>query len=334
MSQYRVAALTDHSGHSAENSIYAILTELARHEHVSGVEVVSRGLEENRKFFEGDIASSIKAMPVDGAFSYDSTGQQYENSRPINLDDCDIILMRLPRPITDAFLNELDRRFGDKLIINKPAGILETSSKAFLLNFQDLCPPIALCRTVQDIVDFSQRYDLVLKPLKEYGGKGILRIKNGMIHDGQNEFAMLPFLQSQKEYIQTEGYLAMKYLENVKEGDKRLLVVDGEVLASSLRLPASGSWLCNVAQGGESVSSEPDADEIEMVDMIHPVMKRWGVMIYGVDTLVGDDSRRVLSEINTMSIGGFMQAQEQTGRPVIRIMLDKIIKYADERYRK
>jgi len=332
MRKYRFIALTDHSAHSGENSIYAILSELAAHPRTESVELVSRGLAANSDFFEGDMNSSVQAYIVTPDFSFDDSGKQYNASHKLDWNDCDVILMRLPRPIPDHFLDNLSSSFRHKLIVNDPRGILETSNKSFLLNFQGLCPPVKLCRSIEDIQEFASQFDLVLKPLKEYGGKGILKVENERIHDGEEFYDADDYLADLESYIKNEGYIAMKFLENVSLGDKRLLVVDGEILASSLRLPAKDSWLCNVSQGGQSVSSEPDSDEIELVDKIHPVLKQAGVMIYGVDTLVGDDGRRLLSEINTMSIGGFKQAQEQSGKPIISTMLNKIFKYADEKY--
>ena len=137
-------------------------------------------------------------------------------------------------------------------------------------------------------------------------------------------------MESLKESIEKDGYLSMKYLKNVSEGDKRILVVGGEILASSLRLPAKDSWLCNVAQGGKSVSSEVTEREREIIQTINPTLKKKGVLIYGADTLVDDDGKRVLSEVNTLSVGGFPQAEAQTGKPVINTLISKIFEYADE----
>lgn len=331
MKKYKFAVLTDHSGHSSENSMYAILKELSEDPRCEYIDVISRGLESNKNFFDGRFSNDLKAFRVDKNFAFDDSGGMFDRSSGISVDDCDILLMRLPRPIEDDFLLGLSAHFPDKTIINDPIGILKSSNKAFLLNFQKLCPPMKLCHSLDDILNFSKRFEIVLKPLKEYGGKGILRIRGQVLNDGNQDFDTVEYLENLKDYIRDEGFLAMKFLKNVREGDKRLLVVDGEILASSLRMPAEGSWLCNVAQGGYAVSSEPDDDEIKMVDLINPTLNKLGVMIYGVDTLVNDKGRRVISEINTMSIGGFKQAQEQTGLPVIKTMINKIFKYADSK---
>ena len=122
----------------------------------------------------------------------------------------------------------------------------------------------------------------------------------------------------------------MKYLKNVSKGDKRILVVGGQIMASSLRIPAVGSWLCNVSQGGKSVKSEVTMEEEDIVNTISPSLIAEGILIFGVDTLEDDDGKRILSEVNTLSVGGFPQAQKQSQRPIIKMTIDKIFKYADE----
>jgi glutathione synthase len=198
-----------------------------------------------------------------------------------------------------------------------------------LLNFQDVCPPIKLCHSVEEILEFANYHELVLKPLKEYGGKGILRLNKHELQDGDKKYDSETYLKSIETYIQKEGFLAMKFLKNVKQGDKRLIVVDGDIMAASLRMPADGSWLCNVAMGGTSVKTVPDDREIQIIERINPYLKENGILMYGADTLVDDNGDRILSEINTLSIGGFPQAEMQTKRPIIKITIDKIFKYAD-----
>ena len=100
-----------------------------------------------------------------------------------------------------------------------------------------------------------------------------------------------------------------------------------KILAASLRLPAEDSWLCNVAQGGTSVPSQVDADEIKIIETITPKLLEAGILIFGADTLVNDDGKRILSEVNTLSIGGFPQAEKQTGKPILQQTIDAIMQY-------
>ncbi len=333
MKAYRILCLTDHSGHSQENSVYAILSELFVHQRCKEVIVASRGDEANTSFFKHYNFDEIRGTIVSSSFGYDKDGKSYyENSKVYKTADFDIVLMRLPRPMSDDFLLGLKDKFKTKIFINDPFGMISCSSKAFLLNFPELCPPIKLCHSIEDITAFTSQYDTVLKPLRDYGGRGLLKITGQIVHDGTSYHATDRYLSSIEKNIEKDGYIAMKYLENVGQGDKRLIVVGGEIMAASLRLPPDNSWLCNVALGGTSVPAEATEKEKHIVKTINPLLEDNGILIYGVDTLVGDDNTRVLSEINTLSIGGFPQSEKQTGRPIIKETLNKLIEYADARF--
>ena len=330
MRPYKILCLTDHDSHSKENSIYALLTAMSKSERCSELYVASRSASSNKAFFKDHDFNTLFAYKVDGILEYEASKKNlHQHLARISPRDFDVIFLRLPRPVSDSFLLDLDESFSDTCIINKPSGILVTSSKAVLLNFPEVCPPIRLCKSKEEVLDFANQYDLVLKPLREYGGKGIVRIKDGLVNDGHDNIEIELYLDSIESILQSEGVLAMKYLKNVSQGDKRLIVVNGEILAASLRLPSKDTWLCNVAMGGTSVGSEAEAEEIEIIKRISPFLEEKGILIYGADTLVDDDGKRVLSEINTLSIGGFPQAEQQSGRPIIKMTIEKIFTYAD-----
>ncbi len=324
----KVLILTDHSRHSAENSVYALARGMVHHAEIASVDVASRALQENADFFACD-THVLYASPVDADFDFSEDAHYMRKGlRKIDTKGFDLVFMRLPRPLSDAQLRHIDSVFAGTVIINKPSGIINTSSKAFLLNFPSCCPPMRLVTSLDEIQEFAQKFPIVLKPLREYGGKGILRINGEKIDDGSTEYDTTQYLNSLKPVIEQEGFLAMKFLKNVGEGDKRILVVGGEVLASSLRLPAENSWLCNVAQGGRSVPTEVTEEELHIVSEVAPRLRQEGVLICGIDTLVDDEGTRVMSEINTLSVGGFPQSQIQTGRPVINKTLEIILSHA------
>lgn len=111
------------------------------------------------------------------------------------------------------------------------------------------------------------------------------------------------------------------------KGDKRVIVVGGKILGASLRLPAKDSWICNVAMGGSSNHAVADAEEITMVEKINPTLQKMGIVMYGVDTLVGDDGKRILSELNTTSIGGLPQIAALMGQPLVEEAVELIWAY-------
>ncbi len=310
--------LTDHSGHSDQNSVYSLVTTLAADPRCAYVDVASRGDARNHAFFRGGNAQ-VLGTRVTGALVYDAEGAAFASAdRSLDPTAYDVIWLRLPHPVPTAFfafladLAPAPPAASGPVIVNNPAGIAQTGDKAFLQHFPDWTPPARLVRTAEETQEFLRHFPLVLKPLRAYGGKGILRIER------PDEVEKVDF---------TEPYLAMKFLQHVSEGDKRILVVNGRIMAASLRLPAPGEWLCNVAQGGKSVSAEVTPRERAMIEALSPTLLHHGICFAGVDTLVGDDGLRVLSEINTLSIGGFPQAEAQTGRPILQQTIDELFTY-------
>jgi glutathione synthase len=240
-----------------------------------------------------------------------------------------VVWLRLPPPLTSDFLNFLVTKYHHQLFFNDPAGIVTTGSKEFLLNFPDICPPMKHCTSIEDIREFKSRFPVVLKPLREYGGRGIVKIDGEQVWEGIRETNFAEFSERLKE--QNIEYLGVQFLKNVSQGDKRIVVVNGKIMGASLRLPPKDSWICNVAMGGNANLAEADPDEVNIVERIHPVLAKMGIVMYGVDTLVGDDGKRVLSEINTTSIGGLPQMAKMTGKPLLKIAADLMWQYIIEK---
>lgn len=329
--KYRILVLTDHSGHTDQNSIYALLNEMVLHPQCTSISVASRGLVKNGPFFQNMEKDQLYGSDVDSSFRYSADGRFFQqNLRSLDIDDFNLVFLRLPRPISDEFLYWLSEIFKQVLVINNPRGIIHTSNKKYLLSFPEICPDPKWHSSIQDILLEAEKHPIVLKPLKEYGGKGILKIDQNILDDGKNIYDADTYLKNINNIIVSEGFLSMKYLKNVSQGDKRILVVNGEILASSLRMPAKDSWLCNVAQGGTSVPSTIAEEEIKIVERINPSLRKEGIFLYGVDTLLGDDGKRLLSEINTLSIGGFPQAAKQSKNSIIHTFTNKLFNYADE----
>ena len=328
MKQFRVLVFTDHSGHSGENSMYALLTTMLQHPGFSGVAVASRGYPETAGFFSGQ-ANTLWVRDLDPDFGFTADGSSLQPNREIRSPEgFDALFLRLPPPAPRPFFSFLETWAQGMVIFNRPSGILETSSKAFLMHFRQWCPPMKLMYNIQDITLFSGRFPIVLKPLYNYGGKGIVKVDEDTVDTGKEKLSLLRYFES----LTPDAFpmLAMKYLENVRNGDKRILVVNGEVQGASLRLPAEDSWLCNVAMGGYSVPTTPNTREMEIAEHISPVLLERGILIFGFDTLEDGNGKRYLSEVNTMSIGGMPQIEEQTGKPVLKRVIALIWQYIED----
>jgi len=310
----KILILTDHKTHSSTNSFYLIANSLYQHKGINEVHVATRSNSSNMTFFTGE-SVVLYTKQLKHNINYDDFDKWINKGCEARktLHHFDYLLLRLPRPIHSHFFNFLGQCFNERNIINRPSGIVTTGSKAFLLNLQDFTPPIKLLTNISEIDSFRKRFPIVLKPLEEYGGRGIVKIENDMAYLGNDE--KVSFLEYSKIYDQNpQQFLGMKFLKNVSNGDKRIVVANNEVLAASLRLPAENSWLCNVAQGGSATISQISSDEKSMIEHLDPIMKNYGIFMYGLDTLENDNGIRIISEINTLSVGGIAPYAEMSGR--------------------
>lgn len=309
--------VTDHLAHRDSNSMYSLSRALREDDRSGKVWACSRGVELNKDFFSGTPGASIYAVEVNHAFAFDARGSVFIQ-KPQWIDRLEIgaILIRMPQPFDPAFLFSLESIVPPDKIVNRPEGIVETATKEFLLKVSYLCPDVFLCLTLDQAMQHASDQEIVLKPFHSYGGHGILRIGNGFGWIGQDRFPLADFVNR----LPPDQFpmLAMRFLPNVTQGDKRTIVVHREVLGSALRLPAPGHWICNAAQDGQAFLDQMDEEERIIEDTLTPLLHRKGIIMYGFDTLVDDDGRRVLSEINTLSIGGLQPLQDLSGRPIMQ----------------
>jgi len=324
--KFKVLILTDHKSHSGENSLYDLAVKMLQHELTAKIDIVSRVNSENDDFFNCKTSAPIYATEIDESFSYNIESHPLSrNYVQIDSSDYDLVWLRLPPPLSKNFLNYISSYFQNIPIINDPKGIYETGSKEFLINFETICPPLEICRSIDDINKFKSKFPIVLKPFREYGGRGIVKINGEEVSEGNHKISFETFA---KQYEQNPiEYLAVKFLKNVDKGDKRIIVVKGKILGASLRLPPKDSWICNVSMGGSSNIADVDPEEEEIVRLVDPMLSKMGIVMYGIDTLVDDEGKRVLSEINTTSIGGLPQVARFKKQPLVEEAIDLIWKY-------
>ncbi|MFK8101480.1 MAG: glutathione synthetase [Saprospiraceae bacterium] len=326
MLRYKMLVLTDHTRHSKENSLYGLLQNIRQDDRCAHVDVATRKKTENHAFFLTHSTEELLVSEVDEHFAFEANGHNFEkNNKRVRLSTYDVVWLRMPPPLSMAFLAFLEKQFPEVLFINDPQGIQETGSKAFLLNFPALCPPMKICRSIGDIVVFKNEFPIVLKPFREYGGRGIIKIDGDQVWEGDIPISFADFI-GKIESKEIE-YLAVKFLKNVSQGDKRIVVVHGQVMGASLRLPPKGSWICNVAMGGSSNDTKVNEEEQIIINQLNPILKNLGIVMYGIDTLVAENGQRVLSEINTTSIGGLVQIEKLNGTPVLKVAASLIWDY-------
>ena len=315
--RYNLLVVTDHTSHSPTNSLYELALALHGDRRNKNVWVCSRGLSANSHFFKSQPGAEVYATEVKKNFAFDPAGTFLQNNLvKIPLEEVHVILIRMPQPLDKSFLLSLQNIVPKGKIINDPAGTIETSSKEFLLSIAHLCPSPQMCSGIEDAIELSHLHEIVLKPLYSYGGIGILRLSPRYFWRGSHRF------DAEEIHNVLPGdhfpMLAMRYLPNVSFGDKRTIVVNRKILGSALRMPPPDSWICNVAQGGHALIAQADEEELKIESELTPLLYEKGVIMYGFDTLVDDNGLRVLSEINTLSIGGMGPIEELSGRPIMK----------------
>lgn len=314
--KFNLLIVTDHSTHTDSNSVYRLARSMQEDARCKSVWMCSRGLDQNSDFFKGIPDAEIFASPVNDTFEFDPGGLSFQRDlQLIERNAIDAILIRMPQPPNPVFLSSLENIVPSSLIINSPGGIMSTATKAFLLEVPHLCPQPVMCNSLDEALAISQEKEIVLKPLFSYGGRGIVRLSN-MYCWNENDRHPLSELSS---FLDESHFpmVATRFLKNVTMGDKRTIVVNGQILGSALRLPPSGSWMCNIAQGGHAEMATADVEELEIERQLTPMLRGKGVVFYGFDTLVDDNGLRVLSEINTLSIGGLVPLHEMMNENIL-----------------
>ena len=325
--KYRILILTDHRIHSPVESIYRMAQKMSQWDLCEHIHVVSRGLPENEAFFSAPTDIPLTAIEVSRDFYHSEEGKAFGKEQfLVSPLDYEVVMLRLPRVNSMTFFSQIGQLIPPHRIINQPEGIIRTGSKEYLQTFSAYSPPMRICRTVGDILDFKAQFPIVLKPFNNSGGKGIIRLDGDMAYRGHEVTTWAQVLPTIKEEIQ-KGYLAVKFLKNVSQGDKRIIVVNGEIVSAALRIPQKGSWLCNVSMGAHSIQAAPDKNELEIVNRVAPELLKQGVVLFGMDTLVDDTGKRVLSELNTSCVNGIYPAELASGRPVVQHTVDKLADY-------
>ncbi|MGB0722675.1 MAG: ATP-grasp domain-containing protein [Gammaproteobacteria bacterium] len=323
----KILTLTDHTTHGEGESIYKLLSSLNNHRSKPQIYVASRGHPENQDFFECFNTSTVYAKAVDSDFFFTRDRAWFDSSSTINLDQFDGFFLRIDRPFSNGQLSKLSDAAKGRPVINNPVGIQTTGSKRFLLNFPDLTPPCGLLRTVKEAHDAASERAIVIKPIEGYGGTGLLYMDKSTFKVGDRTVDRTTLERTLQEMLRIDSVaLWMEYLPQVTQGDKRILVVGDQVIGATLRMPAKGSWLCNLKQGGTATSTSIDPEEYAIASSLQAPMTSNGVVIYGFDTLVGPRGKRVLSEVNSLNVGGFLQAEGNSSTPIFYQAADQIMR--------
>tara|TARA_Y100001968_G_C19348076_1_gene713157 strand:- start:400 stop:1326 length:927 start_codon:yes stop_codon:yes gene_type:complete len=236
------------------------------------------------------------------------------------LSDFNCIWMRKDPPVDEAFLYathllEVAEREGVK-VINKPASLRAWNEKLGAIRFSQLMAPTLVASRVSELTNFAiEQGEVVLKPLGGKGGQGVIRIAKAA-----------PGLEALLELVTHQEQLPVmmqQFLPKVKEGDKRILLIDGEPIGAVNRLPKEGDFRSNLALGGNPEATTLSEREKEICSELKPALKKEGLFFVGIDVIGG-----MLSEINVTSPTGIREIEKLMGVKVadktIKILLEKL----------
>ena len=241
-----------------------------------------------------------------------------EEMRPIDLvKDIDVVLMRQDPPFDLSYITAthlLERLEGQTLVVNDPASVRNAPEKVFVLDFAQYMPPTLIARRIEDVRAFHARYpgDLVMKPLHGNGGKAVIRVPA----DGSNLGALIELFDN----AWVEPHMFQPFLSEISEGDKRIVLVDGEIAGAINRRPGAGEFRSNLAQGGYAEATTLTAREEEICAAMGPEIKKRGLVFVGIDVIGG----KWLTEINVTSPTGIVAIDKFNGTDTPGLIWDAI----------
>jgi glutathione synthase len=241
-----------------------------------------------------------------------------EDYRQIDLvKDVDVVLMRQDPPFDLSYITAthlLERLEGQTLVVNDPASVRNAPEKVFVLDFAQYMPPTLIARRIEDVRAFHARHpgDLVMKPLHGNGGKAVVRIPA----DGSNLGALIELFDN----AWVEPHMFQPFLPEISEGDKRIVLIDGEVAGAINRRPGEGEFRSNLAAGGYAEPTTLNAREEEICAAMGPALKERGLVFVGIDVIGG----KWLTEINVTSPTGIVAIDRFNGTDTPGLIWDAI----------
>ena len=222
--------------------------------------------------------------------------------KKLNLSNCHFILIRQNPPfnmdyiISTLYLDYLPKRIR---IINNPTAIRNISEKFYSINFTKFMPPTIFTRNFSTIQKFQNKYKkIVVKPINGYAGKNILFI------DKKSKLKLLT------KYLSKNGHvMVQRFLPNVKNGDKRVFIINGKVKGAIRRIPSKGSILSNISQGGRAVKTKLNKKELLISNHLAKNLKSKNIFFAGIDLV----DNFLIGDINITSPTGLPQFKELTG---------------------
>ncbi len=290
------------------DSTFAILLEAERRGHeIFYYTPPNLALEGDRLLARGHTLNVVDNL---GAH-FKLSGEQ----RRENLADWDVVLLRQDPPFDMAYITTthlLERIHPKTLVVNDPAHVRNAPEKIFVLDFLDLMPATLVTRSLEDVLAFRRTHkDIILKPLYGNGGASVFRLRP----EDTNLGSLVELFQT----VFREPFMVQEYRPEVRAGDKRIILIDGEVAGAVNRVPAEGETRSNLHVGGTAAKTELTDREREICARLGPELKRRGLIFTGIDVIGG-----FLTEINVTSPTGIRQVKAFGGADIAALIWDVV----------
>ncbi len=265
-------------------------------------------------FQDGRLSARGRDLEVrDSVGDHFSYGEMYER----DLAGVDVVLMRQDPPFDMSYISAthlLERIHPETLVVNDPRSVRDAPEKIFVTDFLEFMPPTLITRDEHKIRAFKNEHkDIIIKPLYGNGGQGVFRLGR----DDENLASIVELFNG----MMPEPMIAQKYLPEVRAGDKRIILIDGEVVGAINRVPAEGETRSNMHVGGRPEEVDLTARDLEICAVMAPVLRERGLIFVGID-VIGD----YLTEINVTSPTGICEIKRFGGPDIAALIWDAIEK--------
>ncbi|MBM3570039.1 MAG: glutathione synthase [Alphaproteobacteria bacterium] len=235
----------------------------------------------------------------------------------LDLSQVEVVLMRQDPPFDMAYITAthiLEHVHPRTLVVNDPVSVRNAPEKLFVTHFENVMPPTLIASATADIRAFrAEHKDIIVKPLFGNGGAGVFHIKPG----DENLGALLEMFTQ----ISREPVIVQRYIPEVRQGDKRIILVDGRAAGAVNRVPAAGEARSNMHVGGKPAKTTLTRRESEICEIIGPTLRDKGLIFVGID-VIGD----YLTEINVTSPTGIQEINRFDGTRIEAEIWDAIEK--------
>ena len=261
---------------------------------------------------DGKVVARVQSLQV-----RDKEGDHFTlgEAKRTEVSSLDVVLLRQDPPFDLAYITTthlLERVHPRTLVINDPASVRNAPEKMFVTEFTDMMPPTLLSHDLEEIKAFrAAQGDIVMKPLYGKGGEAVFLLRKDDLNFGS--------LYDLFSTMFREQWVIQKFLPEVKHGDKRIILVDGEFAGAVNRVPAEGDLRSNMVRGGSPKATDLSKREQEICKRLGPALKERGLLFVGIDVIDG-----WLTEINVTSPTGVRAIRNVGGPDVAAMIWDRI----------